>query len=127
MISDNPDSSNFTFASFNSKYSPEKRLEDSQKIREKYPNRVPILVESRDKHLNQLIRHKYIVPNDINMGQFLFIIKSKIKLAKDEALFMSVSTKMCLIPQTQVIGNVFKEYNEFGYLYVTIDKESVFG
>ncbi len=121
-------SKNFTFESFHNKYTPEQRLEESKKMREKYSNRIPILVESKcDTIDNTKIQHKYLVPEDMTLAHFAFVVRSRIALKKEEAVFLLVSTKQTLVPSSQSIGQIHNNYNENGFLYITIMKENTFG
>ena len=121
-------SKNFTFASFHNKYTPEQRLEESKKMREKYSNRIPILVESKCDNIdNSKIQHKYLVPEDMTLAHFAFVVRSRISLKKEEAIFLLVSTKQTLVPSSQAIGQIHKTYNENGFLYITLMKENTFG
>jgi GABA(A) receptor-associated protein len=57
------------------------RISESDKILKKYPNRVPIIIERGDKCiLNDIDKTKYLVPKDLNMNQFIYIIRKRIKL-----------------------------------------------
>ena len=44
----------------------------------KYPQRVPIIVDCK-KEL-KLDKNKYIVPNDLTVGQFMYILKKRINI-----------------------------------------------
>jgi GABA(A) receptor-associated protein len=121
-------SKNFTFTSFHIKYTPEQRLEESKKMREKYSNRIPILVESKCDHIdNTNIQHKYLVPEDMTLAHFAFVVRSRISLKREESIFLLVSTKQTLVPSSQSIGQIHKTYNENGFLYITLMKENTFG
>lgn len=51
----------------------EERIKISKKIISKYSQRVPIIVDCK-KEIN-LDKNKYIVPNDLTFGQFMYIKK----------------------------------------------------
>ena len=57
-----------------------------------YPLRIPIICE---KDQNSLIpdiqKKKYLVPYDMTVSQFSFIIRRKLELAKEAALFLLVN------------------------------------
>ena len=49
---------------------------ESDKIMNKYPSRIPIIVEKAHKcHLNDIDKQKYLAPKDLKMNQFLFVIR----------------------------------------------------
>ncbi|XP_006888442.1 PREDICTED: taperin-like [Elephantulus edwardii] len=76
----------------------EKRPSEGEKIREKYPDRVPVIVEKAPKaRTGDLDKKKYLVPSDLAAGQFYFLIWKRIHLRADDALFFFVNN---VIPPT---------------------------
>jgi GABA(A) receptor-associated protein len=72
----------------------EKRKEESKKIREKYPDRVPVICEKDPKSkMKNIDKTKYLVPNDLTVSQFSYIIRKRLELDKSSALFLLVSGK----------------------------------
>ena len=67
-----------------------KLKESVKKIIEKYPDRVPVYVTrgKGDKHLKNIDQNKFIVPEDITVAQFMTIIRKKIDLSPEMALFL---------------------------------------
>merc|ERR1711963_586534 len=54
----------------------EKRRAEGEKIRRKYPDRVPVIVEKSPKaKIGDLDKKKYLVPSDLTVGQFYFLIR----------------------------------------------------
>ena len=48
----------------------EKRRAEGEKIRRKYPDRVPVIVEKAPKaRIGDLDKKKYLVPSDLTVGQ----------------------------------------------------------
>ena len=48
----------------------------ADKIREKYPERIPVIVEKLPKaRVGDLDKKKYLVPSDLTIGQFYFLIR----------------------------------------------------
>ena len=53
------------------------------------PDRVPVYIESGDdKFENKLKKHKYLVPKDLTMAQFTYVIRKQLKLKPEEAIFI---------------------------------------
>merc|ERR1712012_1105172 len=70
----------------------EKRRAEGEKIRRKYPNRVPVIVEKAPKaRLGDLDKKKSLVPSDLTVGQFYFLIRKRISLRPEDALFFFVN------------------------------------
>uniref|UniRef100_A0A8C5X896 GABA type A receptor-associated protein n=1 Tax=Malurus cyaneus samueli TaxID=2593467 RepID=A0A8C5X896_9PASS len=70
----------------------EKRRCEGEKIRKKYPDRVPVIVEKAPKaRIGDLDKKKYLVPSDLTVGQFYFLIRKRIHLRAEDALFFFVN------------------------------------
>ena len=111
-------------------YSFEQRKKESEVIRGKYPDRVPIIVEMADivsnSQLNPLDRQKYLVPTHLTVGQLLYIIRKKIHLQPEQALFIFINSIM--VPTNTDFSSLYEKYkDEDGYLYISYSAESTFG
>ncbi|VDP85807.1 unnamed protein product [Echinostoma caproni] len=71
-------------------------------------------------------KNKYLVPSDLTVGQFYFLIRRRIQLRAEEALFFFVDDT---IPPTSVtMGALFDEHHDTdGFLYIAYSDESVYG
>lgn len=107
----------------------EERLNESTKIMEKHTDRVCIYVKkSNECHtLNEIDRNKYLVPNYLSIGQFIYVIRKRIKLPQEKALFFYTKNKCLLSGSTHIIDiyNKHKDYD--GFLYITYTGENCFG
>jgi GABA(A) receptor-associated protein len=112
---------------FRKDFSFEKRKSECDRIMLKYKDRIPIIVEMSDgsSGLN-LVKNKYLVPSDLNVNQMLFVIRKRIKLAPEKALFMLFNNT--LPPTSDMISTLYeKNKDKDGFLYATISEESTFG
>ncbi|GMH48152.1 hypothetical protein TrRE_jg13377 [Triparma retinervis] len=106
----------------------EKRQSEAARIRDKYPDRVPVICEkaSRSGDIPDIDKKKYLVPADLTVGQFQYVIRKRIKLAPEKALFIFVNNTTP--PTSQLMSTVFEESrDEDGFLYVKYSGESTFG
>ena len=105
----------------------QERLEESHKIKNKYPDRVPVICEKNPgSGLDMLDKRKYLVPNDLTATQFLFIIRKRLKLASEKGIFLFVNNMIA--PSTHTMIELYNEYNEDdGFLYMNYTEENVFG
>ena len=121
----------------NSKYVPymqskslEERKQESERMVSKYYDRVPIIVEksqSKSNTLPDIDKHKYLVPKDLSIGQFVHVIRKRIKLDPAQALFIFVN-KNIVPPATAFVSTIYDDYkSEDGFLYITYTTESTFG
>lgn len=113
---------------FQSKYTLDQRKQESQRILEKYPDKIPIICQKYDKDKSdyKLPKNKFLAAQDMTMGQFAFIIRKNIKMKQSEALFMFVGN--VLILNTLTLQEVYqKNKNEDGFLYIHFSLENTFG
>ena len=103
------------------------RLLKANSLIAKYPGRVPVICEKYQGHGNPDIdKNKYLVPVDITIGQFLLIIRQRIKLNPNEAIFLFVNCN--IVPTGDYMGEVYAKYKDNdNLLYITYSKESTFG
>jgi GABA(A) receptor-associated protein len=105
----------------------EKRRAEGKKIRIKYPDRIPVIVERAPKaRIRNLDKRKYLVPADLNVGQFYFLIRKRIQLRPEEALFFFINNQMP--PTSTTMGCLYQNHQEEDFfLYVAYSDESVYG
>lgn len=112
---------------FKSQYSFEHRKNETTKIREKYPSRFPVVVERlKDSKLPEIDKHKFLVSNELTVGQFIYVIRKRINLKPEEAIFIFVNNT--LPPTSELMCNLYRNYkDEDGFLYASFTGEQVFG
>jgi len=104
------------------------RVKKSQVILEKYPDRVPLIIQpsKNDRDVYPIDKSKYITPRDLTMMHLQQIIRKRIKFPPEKALFMFINNKM--FPITSIVGTVYDENKDAdGFLYVTYCQENTFG
>jgi GABA(A) receptor-associated protein len=70
----------------------EKRQTEAERIRQKYPDRIPVICEKVDKSdIPTIDKKKYLVPADLTVGQFVYVIRKRIKLSPEKAIFVFVN------------------------------------
>lgn len=114
---------------YQKKHSLEKRKAESSSILSSYPDRIPVIVEknTNSKLVDTIDKNKFLVPNDITVGQFQYIIRKRIKLNQNEALFIFTENSE-LIATSNLMNETYKRYkSEDGFLYFSYNEESTFG
>ena len=113
--------------SFKEKHTIDKRIKESEKIRKKYPDRIPVICEKNEKSkIQDIDKKKYLVPHDLTIGQFVYVIRKKIKLKPEKAIFIFVNNK--LPSPNLLMSNIYKDHkDEDGFLYLTYSSENTFG
>lgn len=115
---------------FKSEVSFDKRLEESTRVRTKYPDRIPVICEKIDNKKNSDIpiidKKKYLVPPDLTVGQFLYVVRNRVKLPPEKAIFLFVGGT---IPATTLMLSQLYESkkDKDGFLYVEYSGENTFG
>jgi GABA(A) receptor-associated protein len=116
------------YVPFKKKYPLEKRRRESSRIMKKYSSRVPVICERAGTTDVPLIdKHKYLVPNDLSMAQFIFVIRRRLKLDASKAIFLFVNKN--IIPSNSAsLGELYEEYkSKDNFLYMTYSGENTFG
>lgn len=104
------------------------RVKKSQLILEKYPDRVPLIIQpsKNDRDAYPIDKSKYITPRDLTLLQLQQIIRRRIRFPPEKALFMFINNK--IYPITSVIGTVYDTNKDTdGFLYITYCQENTFG
>ena len=72
------------------RYSFDERIKSNLKVLGKYPNRIPVGVfrSGKERILPCLDKNKYLVPNDMIVGQFLYSIRQKLDVESKKAIYM---------------------------------------
>ena len=115
--------------SYKSSYPFDKRLEESDRIKKKYPDRLPVICEASNKtdvNLPTIDKCKFLAPIDLSIGHFLLIIRNRMKLSADKAIFLFIGDT---IPSsTETINIAYEKHKDpDGFLYITYSSENVFG
>eukprot|EP00882_Tetradesmus_deserticola_P000304 GHRQ01000337.1.p2 GENE.GHRQ01000337.1~~GHRQ01000337.1.p2 ORF type:complete len:137 (+),score=55.97 GHRQ01000337.1:206-616(+) len=112
---------------FKDEHPLEKRQAEAARIRDKYPDRIPVIVEKAEKSdIPDIDKKKYLVPSDLTVGQFVYVIRKRIKLSPEKAIFIFV--KNVLPPTAALMSSVYEDHkDEDGFLYITYSGENTFG
>ena len=112
---------------FKNEYSEERRIQESNKIVTKYPTRIPIIVEkSENCDLTDISKKKYLVPKELSLQQFMYIIRKRIRLDPSKALFVTINNS--LSPASLTLGEIYNDKKDKdGFLYITYTSENTFG
>lgn len=113
--------------SFKERFSFEKRSQEASRIMKKYPDRVPIIVEKdSSSDISDIDKHKYLVPKDLTVSQFIYVIRKRIKLQPEQAIFLFVNNS--LPPISCLMSEIYEENaDECGFLFCVYAGEATFG
>lgn len=104
------------------------RKRKAELILNQYPDRIPVLVEF-DKNLSKInptAKNKFIVPYDLTIGQFMYVIRKHIKISPEKAIFLFVNNR--LLSVSSIMQNIYMDNSsDDGFLYIKVNEESTFG
>lgn len=106
----------------------EQRRAEFENMKQRYPSRTCVFLEKANgSRLPTIDKNKFLVPNDLSVGQMMHVIRKRLTIEPTEAIFLF--TEKNTVPTTsQSIGSLYKEYaNADGFLYMTYNTEDTFG
>ncbi len=69
---------------------------------------------------------RYLVPSDLTVGQFVYVVRKRISLPPEKAIFVFV--KNSLPPTAALMSSIYEKNKDTdGFLYVTYSGENTFG
>jgi GABA(A) receptor-associated protein len=91
-------------STFKRMHTAEERAADAARMRLKYPDRIPVIVEkAAHTDMPELDKKKFLVPEEVTVGQFVHIIAS-------------------------LLASIYHEYKDNdGFLYISYSGEKTFG
>lgn len=104
------------------------RQNESRRMRDKYPDRVPIIVERDPKSdTPDIDKNKFLSPCTFTMGQFIFVIRKRMKLPPEKALYVFIENS--IPPTAATLSSIYEEKQdkEDGFLYMRYSSENTFG
>ena len=117
----------WTDIQFKNKKTFDERRRNAQAVLKKYPDRVPIICERANRYAPKLDRNKYLVPKDISMGDFMFIIRKRMNLSPEKSIYMFVGSES-LAPVSHTMGMIYDNHKDNDqFLYIRYSSESTFG
>ena len=104
----------------------EQKAEECRRLKIKYPGRIPVIIKKGNSNAPEIDRTKYLVPGDITFGTFSSLIRQRLKLKSDEAIFIMANNT--LVNQSEIMSSIYKKHkSQNGSLELTYSTESTFG
>ena len=117
-----------TYISYKTRATFEERSLESLRIRERFPGRIPIIVErsGRSTDIPLIDKNKFLAPGDLNVSQFLHVVRRRMQLSGETALFLFVGNTL---PTTgTLLRELYTNYADHdGFLYMAYSGENTFG
>ncbi len=113
---------------FKSKNTFEERKKESERVLTTYPDRIPIVCEksSRSSNIPDIDKQKYLVPMDLTIGQFMFVIRKRMKIAPEIAIYLFINGT--IPPTSAIVSKLYHDCKDVdGFLYLEYSGENTFG
>lgn len=102
------------------------RCRESSAMMCRFPDRIPIIVEKKNEKVLDINKRKFMTPRSLTMGQFVFVIRKRLKLKSSEAIFVFSNNR--LVNQSTTMAQVYEcDKDDDGFLYLMYDFENTFG
>jgi len=115
--------------SFKNNHSFNDRINETNNILLKYPDRIPVICEKSkyaSKDCPDIDKKKYLVPCDLTIGQFVYVIRKRLKLSHEKSIFLFING--FIPPTSSLLYNIYNYYkDEDGFLYINYTFENTFG
>lgn len=111
----------------------EKRVAESSRILQKYPDRVPVFVDkAKHSNLPDIEKRKFLVPGTMLVGEFKYIVHKQVTqgggegIAADQTIYLFLGNTS---PKTgAAMSEVYEQYKDSdGFLYLTYSAENTLG
>jgi len=113
---------------YTDKYTPEQLEAEANRILNKFPDRIPIIVEKDpNSDIEEIDKNKYLVPANIQWSTFVQVIRKRLQLNSEKGLFIFVGNIM-LNSAEMTVGQIYQEHRDkSGFLKILYSGENVFG
>ena len=102
----------------------------------KYEDRLPVWIERNEsctrKDIKSVVKHKYLTPKALRCAELLAVVRRRIDLSPQVALFLFVSAGkdggMILLPSSWTVEEAWTHYKSpDNFLRIKYDAENTFG
>ena len=114
---------------FKDKHTFDERTAESNRIRSRRSDRIPVIAQ-RAKYSNKacpiIDKNKYLVPIDLSVGQFLWVLRTRLRLPPDAALFVFINGVMPAVSTLMSTIDI-NHRDPDGFVYIYYNMENTFG
>ncbi|XP_077522345.1 microtubule-associated protein 1 light chain 3 gamma-like isoform X3 [Amblyomma americanum] len=115
--------------SFKEQRSLASRKEEVTNIRQRFPSKIPVIVEryAKEKNLPLLDKTKFLVPQELTMSQFVSIVRNRLQISACQSFYLLVDNKS-MANLSKTLSDVYADWHdEDGFLYITYASQEMFG
>lgn len=115
--------------SFKHTYKFNDRYSESKRIMSQYSDRIPVICERSDLAPNDcpfIDKKKYLIPRDLTVGQFIYVIRNRMRIPPEKALFLFIGGT--IPPSSIYMDSIYECHkDDDGFLYIVYTFENTFG
>ena len=101
-------------------------MSEYEKLKIKYPNKIPIIVKPSKNCKIKIFKNKYLVDKTMPISQFINIVRTNIKLRPGHAIFITINGM--LAPSNEEVGQLYiKNKLDDNFLHIEYSLENTFG
>lgn len=127
---------------FKDKYTFEVRKNESTRILNKYKDKIPVIIQNKrviDSYISSMFhksipdidKTKFLIPFELTVGQFIYIIRKRLKLSPEKSIFIyfiNSENKSIITPNCYNMKQVYDENKDDDlFLYAYYIGENTFG
>jgi len=104
-----------------------KRIGEADRVAAKHPDRCSVIVgRAEGSDIPDVDKHKYLVPRDLTVGQFVHVIRKRLDLPPEKALFLFCNKILPVASWT--MGELYDRHKDHdNFLYISYASENTFG
>jgi GABA(A) receptor-associated protein len=96
------------------------------RLLKKYPNSIPIVLKKSGINTPDIDKYKFMVPREMQISQFIYTIRKRIKIREDQALFIFFRGE--LVNSASTLYEVYENHkSDDDILYGFYSLENTFG
>lgn len=106
----------------------DERKKEAENMRRKYPDRICVILEkNRRCQLPDIEKSKFLVPNDLSVGQMLHVVRKRLKINASQSIFLFTENNTLPMSSITMYALYNEHKNDDGFLYLTYNAEDTFG
>ena len=117
---------NLNWKDYKIKKTFEERVNESESILKKYPNKIPVIINECSEELRDRVKRKMLLEKDTTLSQYMHTLRTKFSIKPEESVLIFVNGN--LPTSTTLMSYLYDKYKDKdGFLYISVLKENVFG
>ena len=117
---------NLNWKDYKLKKTFEERVNESQTILKKYPDKIPVIINECSEELRERVKRKMLLQTDMTVSQYMHSLRTKFNIKPEESVLIFVNGTFPT--STTLMSYLYdKHKDKDGFLYISVLKENVFG